>query len=114
MTATASSGLPVKYTLQDNNVCSLVQIGSKQFLDCYSNGEAVISAIQEGNRNWWQTTMMYKTIKIGTAVGISQVMAETDGTEQIFDLKGRRIGKLQRGVNIVRQADGNIRKVFVK
>ncbi len=114
LTATASSGLPVKYTLQDNNVCSIVQIGSKQFLDCYGNGEAVISAIQEGNRNWWQTTKKYKTIKIGAAVGISQVMAETDGTEQVFDLKGRRIGKLQRGVNIVRQADGSIRKVFVK
>ena len=33
---------------------------------------------------------------------------------QICDIKGRRIPKLQRGVNIIRTRDGRTRKVMVK
>lgn len=38
----------------------------------------------------------------------------SDGVEAIYDLSGRRITKMQRGVNIVRYTDGTTRKVRVK
>ena len=114
LTATASSGLEVQYTLQDNNVCSLVRIGKKQYLDCYGEGEAVLIAQQEGNNNYWQTPKIYKTVKIGGDSGIDTLTMQMDGTEQIFDANGRRIQKLQRGVNIIRMQDGTIKKIVVR
>lgn len=35
-------------------------------------------------------------------------------TVQIYDLNGRKMDKLQKGVNIVRMSDGSVRKVMVK
>lgn len=112
--ATASSGLEVQYTLQPNNICSLVKIGRKQYLDCYGVGETVLIASQEGNNNYWQTTRMYKVVRIGVPTDIDQLTIETDGTEQIFDAKGCRINSLQPGINIIKTSDGRTRKVFVK
>ena len=46
--------------------------------------------------------------------GIDTLTMQMDGTEQIFDANGRRIQKLQRGVNIIRMKDGTTQKVVVK
>ena len=35
-------------------------------------------------------------------------------TDGIYTLDGRKIEKLQKGVNIIRTSDGNVKKVFVK
>jgi hypothetical protein len=35
-------------------------------------------------------------------------------TRETFDLQGRRIGKPQQGVNIIRNADGTTKKVLIK
>ena len=45
--------------------------------------------------------------------GISNVASEQQFTEQTFDLQGRRLQGLRRGMNIVRQG-GNVKKIFVK
>lgn len=37
-----------------------------------------------------------------------------DGTAEYYDAKGRRILDMQKGVNIVRTADGNVTKVVIK
>lgn len=34
--------------------------------------------------------------------------------EAIFDMQGRKIGALQRGVNIIRMNDGRTKKVVVR
>lgn len=57
---------------------------------------------------------MYKTVKIGIDSGIDTLTMQMDGTEQIFDANGRRIQKLQRGVNIIRMKDGTTKKVVLK
>lgn len=62
--ATASSGLDITYTIEGDQICSIVKIGKKQYLDCKSGGEVVVVAIQEGNKNYWQTTKIYKTIVV--------------------------------------------------
>lgn len=45
--------------------------------------------------------------------GISNVATEPHPTEQTFDLQGRRLQGLRRGMNIVRQG-GNVKKIFIK
>ena len=74
----------------------------------------MLIAQQEGNNNYWQTPKMYKTVKIGIDSGIDTLTMQMDGTEQIFDANGRRIQKLQRGVNIIRMKDGTTKKVVLK
>lgn len=62
--ATASSGLEVTYSIEGSRICSLVKTGVKQYIDSYSTGESVISAVQSGNKNYWPTTKQYKQILI--------------------------------------------------
>ena len=112
--ATASSGLEVTYTVEGNPICSVVKIGNKQYLDCSGEGETVIVAVQQGNKNYWQTTKIYKPITIQGPTGIRSATLNLDGDAQIFDMSGTRINNLQKGVNIVRMSDGTVKKVIVK
>lgn len=114
LTAKASSGLEVQYTLEPNSVCSLVKIGHKQYLDCFAEGEAVLIAQQEGNNNYWQTTKMYKSVKIGGDSGIDAIQLELDPSARIYNAQGKLIPSLQHGLNIIKIGDGTIKKVMVK
>ncbi len=114
LTAKASSGLEVQYTLEPNSVCSLVKIGRKQYLDCFAEGEAVLIAQQEGNNNYWQTTKMYKSVKIGGDSGIDAIQLELDPSARIYNAQGKLIPTLQHGLNIIKMGDGTIKKVMVK
>lgn len=67
LTAKASSELEVTYSIEGKQICTITKIGKKQYLDCNNEGEAVIVAVQEGNKNYWQTTKIYKNITIKTA-----------------------------------------------
>lgn len=64
LTATASSGLEVTYSIEGSRICSIVKTGVKQHIDSYTTGESVISAVQSGNKNYWSTTKQYKQILI--------------------------------------------------
>ena len=64
LTATASSGLEVTYFIEGSRICSLVKTGKYQYIDSNTTGESVISAVQEGNKNYWPTTKQYKQIYI--------------------------------------------------
>ena len=112
--ATASSGLEVTYTVEGNPICSVLKIGNKQYLDCSGEGETVIVAVQLGNKNYWQTTKIYKPITIQGPTGIRSATLNLDSDAQIFDMSGTRINNLQKGVNIVRMSDGTVKKVIVK
>lgn len=48
------------------------------------------------------------------ATAVKSVETESEQVEQVYDLSGRRIDSKQRGVNIVRRADGKAVKVVVK
>lgn len=114
LNATATSGLDISYTIEGAQICSINKIGNKTYLDCYGVGESVISAIQEGNNNYWQTTKAYKPLKIHTTNGISHIMMEIGENSEIYDIKGNRLQTTQRGLNIIKMEDGTIRKVVIK
>ena len=61
----------------------------------------------------------YRKLYSGTvlpldASGIDAVADLPSKTRETFDLQGRRIGKPQQGVNIIRNADGTTKKVLTK
>jgi hypothetical protein len=41
------------------------------------------------------------------------IMAESEGKESFYDLQGRQLPRAQQGFNIVRDADGSVKKVMV-
>lgn len=48
------------------------------------------------------------------ATGIDAIADLPSKTRETFDLQGRRIGKPQQGINIIRNADGTTKKVLIK
>lgn len=51
---------------------------------------------------------------INTAIDEVQTEPSRKVEEAIYGIDGRRLPKLQKGVNIVRQSDGTTRKVYVR
>lgn len=114
LTAEASSGLEITYSVEGNQICSITKIGNKQYLDCTGEGETVIVAVQKGNNNYWKTTKMYKTIVIKSPTGIISVASDIDKDTKIYDISGNQLNTLQKGINIIRYSDGTTKKVIVK
>lgn len=77
--ATATSGLEITYTIEGEPIGSIVKIGKKQYLDCTSEGEAVIIAIQNGNNNYWQTTKIYKSVIAGPYEPVYTLKGDVNG-----------------------------------
>ena len=48
LTAVASSGLPIEYTMETNNSASLYKVGTKTYIDCIASGQFLLKAIQNG------------------------------------------------------------------
>lgn len=113
LTATSSSGLEVTYSVEGDDICAIEKVGNTYYLDCFGSGEAVIVAQQEGNQNYWQTTKMYRHIKI-IPTAVNDLDAQSDKVEAIYDANGRKLSKPQRGVNILLMRDGTKRKMVVK
>lgn len=64
LTAVASSGLPIEYTMETNNSASLYKVGTKTFIDCIASGQFLLKAIQNGNNNCYGTPKVTNTINI--------------------------------------------------
>lgn len=137
LNATASSGLEVTYLVPDNNFVSLYKAGTRTLLDCYGTGTIVIRATQEGNRNYYSSERLSKTVTVVSSTGISNVGTDdydihiipntiqisnlpTDVDARVYSLDGvllyqGRDGKVnvQSGIYIVAVGDKK-KKVFVK
>lgn len=64
LTAVASSGLPVEYTMDSNNSASLYKVGSKTYIDCIAAGQILLRASQNGNNNYYGTPRVTNAINI--------------------------------------------------
>ena len=70
------------------------------------------STILEDGGGVWDATL--KVVE-PVVDGISTINAETaNGEAQLFTVDGVKLSKLQKGLNIVRTADGKVKKVLVK
>ena len=64
LTAVASSGLPVEYTMESNNSASLYKVGAKTYIDCIATGQILLRASQDGNNNYYGTPRVTNAIHI--------------------------------------------------
>ena len=119
--AKASSGLPVTYTMESINGADLYPAGSKTYLECKSPCEFTITAVQNGDSHYYSTQRITKKVKIvkeedyekERQTAIEDVIAD-DSTYQIYTIDGKPIEALQKGVNIIKYQNGNVKKVLVK
>ena len=56
----------------------------------------------------------FKNIEEFDPSGIKKVMNDNVNSSIVFDLNGKRLSNLRKGINIIRQSDGTTRKVIVK
>ncbi|WP_417097993.1 hypothetical protein [Leyella stercorea] len=69
------------------------------------------SILEDGGGVWDATLKVVEPV----VDGISTINAETaNGEAQLFTIDGVKLNKLQKGLNIVRTADGKVKKVLVK
>ena len=69
------------------------------------------SILSDGGGIWDATLKVVEPV----VDGISTINAETaNGEAQLFTIDGVKLNKLQKGLNIVRSADGKVKKVLVK
>lgn len=81
--AVASSGLPITYTMDSNNVAEIYVAGKdKTYLDCQAEGQFYLRAVQEGNKNYYSSTRVNKMVVIGN--GSSAVRSLDDSSVKIF------------------------------
>lgn len=64
MLAYSTSGLPVTYNLDSNNICEIYSVGNKKYLDCIGEGEIQIRASQNGNENYNSSPRVSKKISV--------------------------------------------------
>lgn len=62
----------------------------------------------------WKYDSNLGGIVIISTTGIDSVTSDNSTTNHYYDISGRKIGKMQKGINIVRSSDGKTRKVVVK
>ena len=64
--AVASSGLPITYKMDSNDAAEIYSAGNnKTYLDCKAEGQFTIRATQEGNKNYYSSARVSKTVIIG-------------------------------------------------
>ena len=68
------------------------------------------SILSDGGGVWDATLKVVEPV----VDGISSINAETANGVQLFTIDGVKLSKLQKGLNIVRTADGKVKKVLVK
>lgn len=92
LTATATSMLPIEYTISDESIASLYTAGVATYLDCIKEGTVVIRAIQEGNNNYYSAVRKSKTISVFNTSGIDNINdKERKQMSPVYDLMGRRV-----------------------
>ena len=62
--AEASSGLPITYTMEENNAAEIYSAGTKQYIDCKAGGKILIRAVQSGNNNYYSSPRASNTVSI--------------------------------------------------
>ena len=75
--------------------------------------ENVTLHVPDNSVNAYKSTWPWSNFKMANTDGINAVNAEATDAD-IYSINGYRTSKLQRGLNIIRQSDGKVRKVLVR
>ena len=64
LTATASSGLTVTYSSENPSIAEVYAVGNKYYLDCKSEGNLWLVAVQNGNQNYYSSPRIRRNMVI--------------------------------------------------
>ena len=101
--AESTSGLPVTYQMESNNVAEVYAAGTKWYLDCKADGEVQIVAMQEGNQNYYSSTRIRKIVAVGVITGIRAAKSDQNDNLPTYDTMGRKVQELKKGQLYIRQ-----------
>ena len=109
--AVASSGLPITYTMESNSYAEIYSAGNnKKYLDCKAEGQFVIRAVQEGNKNYYSSTRINITVTIGNGESAVKSVVNSLVKIQVMDY-GIRVSDANSGDVIrVYSVDGTLQK----
>ena len=62
--AKADSKQKIEYSVSDDKIAVIEEVGSKAYLKCIGVGEVTVTAIQNGNDNYYQTNAITKAITV--------------------------------------------------
>lgn len=68
LTATSSSGLPVKYSSSDESIAEIISQGNTKFVRFIKPGKVSLRAFQNGNENYNEADLVCKTAIVGCLV----------------------------------------------
>lgn len=68
LTATSTSGLPIKYTATDESIAEIYSQGGKKFVEFLKPGTVSIRANQEGNENYNEADRVSKSVTVASLV----------------------------------------------
>lgn len=114
LTAVATSGLDVTYTIDNENCASIYQAGRRIYLNCIKDGFVNITAQQLGDKNHFESPFAIKRISIGDATPIHNIIADKDCNIEYYSIDGRKTSRTRKGINIIRGKDGKSKKVLMK
>lgn len=101
--AVASSGLPITYKMDSNDAAEIYSAGNnKTYLDCKAEGKFTIRATQEGNKNYYSSTRINKTVTIGN--GESSVNS--------LDNASIKIQKMPFGIRVLNAKSGDFIRIY--
>lgn len=109
LVATSSAGLEVSFVSSDESVAEVYRVGEKYFLDCIKEGDVVVRAIQDGDRNYNAAVRISKTISITNPSSIEGIQNDSQNGNAIYTLSGQRISTPYSGIYIQ-----NGKKILVK
>ena len=68
LTATSTSGLPVKYSVTDESIAEIFSQGGKKYIEFLKAGTVFIRANQEGNENYNEADRVSKSVTVSTNI----------------------------------------------
>ena len=116
--------------ITDGNKQYLYNLGAKKFATNGTDGRLVLTAeptpidMKNGDNGivlgsqaahqWALVGNDRLSVEQDIITGIDEIAHTQQGESTSYDLQGRRIGKPQEGINIIRNADGTTKKVLIK
>ena len=103
--AIASSGLPITYSIENNNAAEIYTAGVKTYLDCKAEGQFYIRAVQEGNKNYYSSPRASKFVTIGES---------NSSTDPVYSVKdsSAKIQSTPFGIRVTDAVIGDLIRVF--
>lgn len=101
--AVASSGLPITYKMDSNDAAEIYSAGNNRtYLDCKAEGKFTIRATQEGNKNYYSSTRINKTVTIGNE----------ESSVNSLDNASIKIQKMPFGIRVLNAKSGDFIRIY--